>query len=183
VSTKPDPNSVAIAETIDGLNVLRLKLRALESAARDVDGSEEREGLAWLLKGAWLEVEELQDLVDGVHARLRTAGTQNGGGEGAARDDSPALSLDEEEVRELITDLYRITYASPGGLDVDEEEADRRIAAMDAKLESLADRLCEAAGIPVNDDTIQEFLDAARPWAEKAAKYGKDAVGREGVES
>lgn len=39
-----------------------------------------------------------------------------------------------------------------------------------------ADRLCEAAGIPVQNGTTQEFLDAARPFGQKAAKFGTQAV-------
>lgn len=134
--------------------------------------------------GKTFSEEERMDLADLLQLAREKAETgmmepvfERGRGE-RPHSDAPHLSIGEEEIHELVVDLYRIDTAACADTD-DEEERQRLLGAIGMKAEAMADEVCEAAGIPVHDGTIEEFIDAAAGFEEKAKKHGRDAVGIE----
>lgn len=117
-----------------------------------------------------------EEVVEPIFARLRGEAPHV-----SVSADQPHLSLEEKGVRELVTDVYRLASATTLDKDSDEEEIRRRLDAIARLAEVTADRICEAAGIPVHDGTIDEFLAASKPFGQKAGELGREAV--EEVES
>lgn len=89
------------------------------------------------------------------------------------------LSLDEDGVRSLVLEMYRLASATSLDKDSDEEEMKRRLAAIGRLSEVVADRIMAAAGQAVHDGTIQPFLDEAKPFGRAAAEHGIEAVNSE----
>lgn len=114
-----------------------------------------------------------EEVVEPIFARLRGEAPHVSGSA-----DQPHLPLEEEEVQELIADLYRLGAAAAYGENEQCEERELRncLVAISLKVPRIVADIERSAGMEISGQERDAIYDDVEPWGERALSLGGAAV-------